>query len=161
MGASTKLDDKQLNVAKIDNGIVIDHITPPGRAFYVLKALNIDESYPHSVFVALNVPSQKLGRKDVLKIRNVTKIDLAKLGLIVSGANIIYIQDYQVIRKETIGTPERVTGLISCPGMSCITNQREDVVPEYIVRNKDEPIQLRCAYCDKLFNVHEHISLMR
>lgn len=161
MGASTKLDDKQLNVAKIDNGIVIDHITPPGRAFYVLKALNIDESYPHSVFVALNVPSQKLGRKDVLKIRNVTKIDLAKLGLIVSGANIIYIQDYQVIRKETIRTPERVTGLISCPGMSCITNQREDVVPEYIVRNKDEPIQLRCAYCDKLFNVHEHISLMR
>jgi aspartate carbamoyltransferase regulatory subunit len=111
--------------------------------------------------VALNVPSQKLGRKDVLKIRNVTDIDLTKLGLIVSGANVIYIKEYHIIRKEKIQTPERVTGLISCPGMSCITNQREDVVPEYIVRNKDEPIQLRCAYCDKLFNVHEHISLMR
>ncbi|MFW9855565.1 MAG: aspartate carbamoyltransferase regulatory subunit [Candidatus Thorarchaeota archaeon] len=161
MGANTNVNDKKLSVAKIDNGIVIDHITPPGRAFYVLKALNIDESYPHSVFVALNVPSQKLGRKDVLKIRNVTDIDLTKLGLIVSGANVIYIKDYHIIRKEKIQTPVRVTGLISCPGLSCITNQREDVVPEYIVKNKDESIQLRCAYCDKLFNVHEHISLMR
>ncbi|MFX0209447.1 MAG: aspartate carbamoyltransferase regulatory subunit, partial [Candidatus Hodarchaeota archaeon] len=62
--------EKELIVAKIDNGIVIDHITPPGRAFYALKVLKIDESFPHSVFLAINVPSQKQGRKDVLKIHN-------------------------------------------------------------------------------------------
>ena len=70
-----KGNDKQLTVKKIDNGIVIDHIAS-GSSFYVLRALNIDEHFPHSVFVAMNVPSKKLGRKDVLKIRNLKKNDL-------------------------------------------------------------------------------------
>ena len=59
-------NDKQLIVKKINNGIVIDHIAS-GSSFYVLRALKIDDHFPHSVFVAMNVPSKKLGRKDVLK----------------------------------------------------------------------------------------------
>ncbi|MFW9993592.1 MAG: aspartate carbamoyltransferase regulatory subunit [Candidatus Odinarchaeota archaeon] len=155
--------EKELVVAKIDNGIVIDHITPPGRAFYALKGLKIDEHFPHSVFVAINVPSEKLGRKDVLKIRNMKRenLDLEKLGLIIAGSNIIYIKNYKVIDKEKVKTPSTVTGVISCPGRNCITNMREDVQPKYRVISDQDPIRLRCEYCDIIFNVHEHISLMR
>ncbi|MHA2243358.1 MAG: aspartate carbamoyltransferase regulatory subunit [Candidatus Hodarchaeales archaeon] len=154
--------EKELTVAKIDNGIVIDHITPPGRAFYALKALNIDENFPHSVFVAINLPSRKFGRKDLLKIRNMNREDLniEKLGLLISGSNIAYIKDFIIIEKEKIKTPEKISGVIKCPGLNCITSQHEDVEPEFIVLSKHKPISLRCVYCDVVFNVHEHISLM-
>ena len=154
--------EKELIVAKIDNGIVIDHITPPGRAFYALKALNIDENFPHSVFVAINLPSRKFGRKDLLKIRNMNREDLniEKLSLLISGSNIAYIKDFTIIEKEKIKAPKRISGVIKCPGLNCITSQHEDVEPEFIVLSEHQPISLRCVYCDVIFNVHEHISLM-
>jgi aspartate carbamoyltransferase regulatory subunit len=155
-------NEKQLTVAKIDNGIVIDHITPPGWSFYALKVLNIDESFPHSVYIAINVPSQKLGRKDLIKIRNIAKkdLDLEKLGLVIANSNIIVIKDYKVIEKQKIKAPDEIKGTIKCPGHHCITNLREDVQPEYIVIDKNHPVQLRCNYCDKIFNPHENISLL-
>ena len=154
--------EKELIVAKIDNGIVIDHITPPGRAFYALKALKIDEKFPHSVFVAINLPSRKFGRKDLLKIRNMNRedLDIKKLGLLISGSNIAYIKNYAIIEKEKIKAPKRISGVIKCPGLNCITSQYEDVEPEFIVLNGHKPISLRCVYCDVIFNVHENISLM-
>jgi aspartate carbamoyltransferase regulatory subunit len=154
--------EKELIVAKIDNGIVIDHITPPGRAFYALKALNIDETFPHSVFVAINLPSRKFGRKDILKIRNMNREDLniQKLGLLISGSNIAYIEDYKIIEKEKIKIPKKISGVLKCPGLNCITSQQEDVETEFTVINENHPISLRCAYCDVIFNIHEHISLL-
>jgi aspartate carbamoyltransferase regulatory subunit len=157
-------NDKQLIVKKINNGIVIDHIAS-GGSFYVLKALNIDENFPHSVFVAMNVPSKKLGRKDVLKIRNLRKDDLNLdvLGLLISGSNLVCIENYLVVHKEKIKTPKKAYGIIKCPGLSCITNLRENVKTEFdIIENngKKEDIKLRCVYCDKMFDIHEHISLI-
>lgn len=155
---------KQLIVKKIDNGVVIDHIAS-GSSFYVLRALRIDEHFPHSVFVAMNVPSKKLGRKDVLKIRNLKKDDLNIdiLGLLISGSNLIYIEDYNVVEKEKIKAPKKAYGIIKCPGLSCITNLREHVKTEFdIIENqsKKEDIKLRCVYCDKMFDIHENISLI-
>lgn len=157
-------NDKQLIVKKINNGIVIDHIAS-GGSFYVLKALNIDENFPHSVFVAMNVPSKKLGRKDVLKIRNLRKDDLNLdvLGLLISGSNLVCIENYLVVHKEKIKTPKKAYGIIKCPGLSCITNLRENVKTEFDIiesNGKKEDIKLRCVYCDKMFDIHEHISLI-
>ncbi|MHA1542406.1 MAG: aspartate carbamoyltransferase regulatory subunit [Candidatus Hodarchaeales archaeon] len=162
-----KSNDKQLTVKKIDNGIVIDHIVT-GGSFFVLKALNIDEHYPHSVFIAINVPSKKLGRKDVLKIRNIRKEDLNLdiLGLLISGSNLIYIENYNIVQKEKIRTPKKAHGIIKCPGISCITNLREDVETEFTVIGSNgninrENLSLRCVYCDKMFKILENISLIQ
>ena len=162
-----KSNDKQLTVKKIDNGIVIDHMVT-GGAFYVLKALNIDEHFPHSVFIAMNVPSKKLGRKDVLKIRNISKEDLNLdvLGLLISGSNFICIENYNIVYKEKIRTPKKTHGVIKCPGISCITNLREDVKTEFTVIGSNgnlnrENLSLRCVYCDKIFKVLENISLIQ
>ncbi len=165
--AKTKSNDKQLSVKKIDNGIVIDHIVT-GGAFYVLQALNIDVHFPHSVFIAMNVPSKKLGRKDVLKIRNIGKEDLNLdvLGLLISGSNFICIENYHIVHKEKIQTPEKAYGVIKCPGISCITNLREDVETEFTVIGSNEVgnrenLSLRCVYCDKIFKILENISLIQ
>ncbi|MFX0208784.1 MAG: hypothetical protein ACFFDT_22570, partial [Candidatus Hodarchaeota archaeon] len=87
-------------------------------------------------------------------------LDLNKLGLVIAESNVIYIQDYQVIEKKRIKTPQRVKGMIKCPGLSCITNLPEDVQPEYEVIDKSTPVLLRCCFCDKIFNVEENISLL-
>ena len=162
--AEIRDNGKELIVKKIDNGIVIDHITS-GSSFYVLRALKIDEHFPHSVFIAMNVPSKKLGRKDVLKIRNFKKNDLNLdvLGLLISGSNLAYIENYKIVEKETVTTPKKAHGIIKCPGIKCITNLREDVETEFdIISNsgKREDIKLRCVYCDKMFKIHENISLI-
>jgi aspartate carbamoyltransferase regulatory subunit len=161
-----KGNEKRLTVKKIDNGIVIDHIAS-GSSFHVLRALNIDEHFPHSVFVAMNVPSKKLGRKDVLKIRNLRKNDLNLdvLGLLISGSNLVYIENYEIVEKERIKSPKKAYGIIQCPGLRCITNLREDVETEFdIIGNNGngnrENLKLRCVYCDKMFNIHENISLI-
>jgi aspartate carbamoyltransferase regulatory subunit len=165
--SESNLKDKQLIVKKIDNGIVIDHIAT-GGAFHVLKALKIDDHYPHSVFIAINVPSKKLGRKDVLKIRNISieDINLDILGLLISGSNIIIIEDYNVVYKEKIRASKKAHGVIKCPGISCITNLREDVETEFTVIANDgngnrENLSLRCTYCDKIFKILENISLIK
>ena len=162
--SETKTNDKQLTVKKIDNGIVIDHIIT-GGAFHVLKALDIDDHFPHSVFIAINVPSKKLGRKDVLKIRNISKenLNLDLLGLLISGSNFICIENYSIVHKEKIRTPEKVHGVVKCPGISCITNSREDVETEFTVFRSNgnrENLNLRCVYCDKIFKILENISLV-
>ncbi|MHA1226032.1 MAG: aspartate carbamoyltransferase regulatory subunit [Candidatus Hodarchaeales archaeon] len=153
--------EKQLIVKKIDNGIVIDHLKP-GLAFHVLKALRIDNRFPHSVFIAMNVPSKKLGRKDVLKIRNVKKEDLNfdLLGLIIADSNVVYINNYQIVDKERIPLPKTVHGIIKCPGLSCITNLREDVEPEFkvLTNNGAQTVKLRCEYCDKIFSIKDYFS---
>lgn len=160
----TKNKGKELTVKKIDNGIVIDHISS-GSSLNVLRALNIDEHFPHSVFIALNVPSKKLGRKDVLKIRNLRKNDLNLdvLGLLISGSNLAYIEDYEIVEKEKVRTPRKAYGIIKCPGLTCITNLREDVETEFDIMSQNgnrEDIKLRCVFCDKMFKIHDNISLI-
>ena len=50
----------------ISNGIVIDHITA-GKAMYLYKVLDLDK-LDCSVALLKNVVSNKLGRKDIIKI---------------------------------------------------------------------------------------------
>ena len=58
---------RTLRVSKIRNGTVIDHITK-GRAMDVVKILGIDGSSSRVVTIAMNVPSEKLGVKDMVKV---------------------------------------------------------------------------------------------
>ena len=56
-------------VSAICNGTVIDHI-PSGRAVQVMRMLHIDGSQSNPISLVMNVPSGKVGRKDVLKIED-------------------------------------------------------------------------------------------
>ena len=54
-------------VTAIRNGTVVDHI-PSGYAMQVIRILRINADRATPVSLVMNVPSDKLGRKDVLKI---------------------------------------------------------------------------------------------
>lgn len=148
---------KELKVQPIRNGTVIDHIAP-GRAIKVLKILQMPRSGWTSVITAaMNVPSSK-GRKDILKIedRELDPGEVNKISLIAPNATINIVREYEVIRKDVVQLPEKVSGLVKCPNQNCVTNS-EPIKSQFVVAVR-EPLRLRCGYCDReVTEVADHI----
>ena len=80
-------------VTAIRNGTVIDHI-PAGQALRVLKLLNITDQTAVPVSLVMNVPSKKMGAKDIVKVedRELTQAELDRLALVASEASVAIIR---------------------------------------------------------------------
>ena len=72
-----------MTVDSIQNGYVIDHIEA-GKAMDIYKALGL-EDLDCSVAILINVPSSKMGTKDIIKINKLIKLDFTTLGYIDPG----------------------------------------------------------------------------
>ena len=87
----------------ISNGIVIDHIAA-GKAMYLYKVLELDK-LDCSVALLKNVVSNKLGRKDIIKIDRILDLDWDVIGYVDPGITVNFIKDgklYRVPRREQI-----------------------------------------------------------
>ncbi len=138
------MSDHELRVSKIRNGTVIDHVSG-GHALNVLSILGIDGSEGLGVSVGMNVPSDRLGRKDVVKVedRELSQSEVDVISLIAPEATINIIRDFEVVQKNRVDRPETVVGLLSCPNRNCITNDNEPVESNFAVVEDG----VRCAYC--------------
>ena len=61
------MEQSDLIVRRIKDGTVIDHINE-GKGLKVLDALEIDGSRGNVITIALNMPSGKLKKKDMIKV---------------------------------------------------------------------------------------------
>ena len=140
-------DDRQLRVSKIRSGTVIDHITG-GQALNVLAILGIDGTSGDAVSVAMNMPSDRLGKKDIVKIegRELSQDEVDVLSLIAPAASINIIRDYEVIEKHRVERPDVVVGLLECPNRNCNTTDPEPVKPRFAVIDEG----VRCEYCNTI-----------
>ncbi len=142
---------RELKLTPIQNGTVIDHIGN-GLALEVLRILGIERIQQSStVSIAIHVPSQKIGWKDIIKVENMelSARKLNAIALVAPTATISIIREQRVREKRPVALPDRIDGVLHCPNPGCITNQREPVESEFeVVRRK--PIVLRCAYCGRL-----------
>jgi len=138
------MSDRELRVSKIRNGTVIDHVSG-GQALNVLSILGIDGSEGLGVSVVMNVPSDRLGLKDVVKVedRELSQSEVDVISLIAPEATINIIREFDVVEKNRVDRPETVIGLLSCPNRNCITNANEPVETKFDV--VDEGV--RCTYC--------------
>jgi len=138
------MSDRELRVSKIRNGTVIDHVSG-GQALNVLSILGIDGSEGLGVSVVMNVPSDRLGRKDVVKVedRELSQSEVDVISLIAPEATINIIREFDVVEKNRVDRPETVVGLLSCPNRNCITNGNEPVETKFAVVAEG----VRCAYC--------------
>jgi len=139
---------EDLRVAKIKNGTVIDHIRA-GRALQVLRILGIGGDEGNTMAVLMNVPSRKLGKKDLVKIEDKTvQAGQAQLiSLVAPEASLNIISNYEVKEKYKPQPPHTVEGLVRCPNSRCISNKPEEpIVPKLSVESQD-PVMLRCVYC--------------
>ncbi|MFB6072428.1 MAG: aspartate carbamoyltransferase regulatory subunit [Halobacterium sp.] len=139
--------DTELRVSKIQSGTVIDHVTA-GEALHVLSLLGIDGSGGETVSLGMNVPSDRLGKKDVVKVegRELSDSELEVLSLIAPDATINIVRDYDVVEKSRVERPEEVSGVLECPNRDCITNAGEPVDPTFAVLEDG----LRCEYCGNI-----------
>ena len=110
-------------VTAIQNGTVIDHI-PSGHAMRVLDMLGINKASSVPVSMVMNVPSKKMGTKDIIKVedRELTQSELNRLALVAPDAHVAIIRAYSVAEKMTIELGDEVTNVVRCTFSNCITN---------------------------------------
>jgi len=144
------MSEKELRVQKIKNGTVIDHISA-GNALAVLRILGISGREGNVVSVLVNVPSKRIGRKDIVKIEGgvVTPIEVDEIALVAPTATINIIRNFVVEKKENVKLPDMVKEILKCPNPSCITKSPEPVKSVFHVERR-APLLLRCYYCGTL-----------
>jgi aspartate carbamoyltransferase regulatory subunit len=140
-------DKEALRVSKIENGTVIDHVAA-GQALNVLAILGIDGLGDDVLSIGMNVPSDRLGNKDVVKIegRELSQSELDVLSLIAPAATINIIRNYDVVDKHRVERPDEVTGVLKCPNHNCITTEDEPVDSRFDVLDDG----VRCEFCDTI-----------
>ena len=141
---------KEFKVMPIKNGTAIDHIEP-GMALKVLKILGITGTKESIVSVAMNVPSAKRERKDIVKIENreLEPDEINKIALIAPDATFNIIRDFNVDNKHKVVLPDTIEGIVRCENPNCISNKSEPILPKCVVISKT-PVTLKCSYCDRM-----------
>ena len=147
---------KELRIQKISAGTVVDHITA-GYALAVLQILGITGATGEVVSIAMNVQSQKLGKKDVIKVegKELTSEEINRIAMVAPNATINIIRNYEVFKKHRIAVPDHVEGIVRCANPSCITNRERGITSRFIVVERT-PVTLRCKYCQRITS-HDNI----
>lgn len=134
-----------LEITGINKGIVIDHIAE-GLGYKIFQELKLHK-VPYKTALILNVDSNKLGKKDLIKIDGVIDINLNVLGLIDPNLTITIIENGAITEKRKIELPEKVTGILSCKNPRCITSiEHSQDTTFYLVNAATK--EYRCEYCN-------------
>ena len=117
------MSESDLIVRKIKNGTVIDHIES-GKGIKVLNALGIDGKDGNVITIALNVPSSKVAKKDIIKVENrfLQDSDTNKLALIAPKATVNIIKEYKLVEKRRVTLPNEIERIFKCSNPDCISN---------------------------------------
>jgi aspartate carbamoyltransferase regulatory subunit len=135
-----------LNVEKIKNGIVIDHIKA-GQGIRIFNWLGLGKA-PYNVAFVVNASSGRMGRKDVIKIDNTIEINFNLLGLIDPNITVNVIENEMITEKIKLQLPSRVEDVIICKNPRCITSTEK--VPHIFLLDDMTQKTYRCEYCDEV-----------
>ncbi|MEA4998960.1 MAG: aspartate carbamoyltransferase regulatory subunit [Candidatus Limiplasma sp.] len=134
-----------MNIDGIQNGYVIDHIRS-GRAMTIYRYLRLDK-LDCSVAIIKNAKSQRMGRKDIIKIDALIPIDLDILGYIDPDVTINVIRDDQLAEKKHLSLPLHVVDVIRCKNPRCITQVEQEIAHEFVLTDRARGVY-RCVYCE-------------
>ncbi len=142
--------DNKLQVEAIKCGTVIDHI-PAQIGFKLLSLFKLTQT-DQRITIGLNLPSNELGRKDIIKIENtfLTESQVNQLAVYAPHATVNRIDDYVVVKKLQPSLPDRIEGVLRCPNGNCIS-RFEPVTSSFAVKNRQNDVHLQCKYCEKEF----------
>ena len=103
------MEQSDLMVRRIKEGTVIDHIDE-GKGLQVLNALQIDGKDGSLITIALNVPSGKFKKKDIIKVENkfLKDDDTNKIAVIAPAATINMIKEYKLVEKRRVSLPNEI-----------------------------------------------------
>jgi len=144
---------KELKVAALKNGTVIDHI-PSEKLFKVISILRL-ENIPNQVTFGYNLDSNKLGKKAIIKVtdRFFEQREVNKIAILAPNAKINTIRNYEVVDKNTLELPCEITGVVKCMNPQCITNN-EPMTTRFYTVDKERAL-FKCHYCERITSVED------
>lgn len=133
-----------MTIDSIINGIVIDHI-PAGKSMELYQYLKLDQ-VDCSVAILKNVTSEKLGRKDIIKLDEEIELNWDILGYLAPGCTVNIIREGKTAEKRFPELPEQMVDVIKCKNPRCITTIEQEL-PHIFKLNRRSGVY-RCIYCE-------------
>ena len=134
-----------LNVGRIEEGFVLDHIKA-GKSMQIYKYLGLDD-LDCSVAIIKNASSNKMGKKDIIKIADNMDLNLDVLGYIDPDITVCYIRDGKIVKKKHLELPEKIVNIAKCKNPRCITSVEQEIDHVFKLTDRENRVY-RCAYCE-------------
>ena len=135
-------------VNPIKNGTVLDHISA-GNGMKLYKILRLNER-ECPVAIITNAYSQKMGKKDIIKIDGAVALDLDVIGYIDPGVTINKIEDSVVVERKHLSLPDTISDVIHCKNPRCITSIEQELPHKFKLIDRENKVY-RCIYCESKF----------
>ena len=132
-------------IGQIKDGIVLDHISVD-KGIEIYNTLGLDK-LDCTVAMIQNAESQKMGKKDIIKIAQTIELNLDVLGYIDPGITVNIIKDGELAKREKLSLPERLTDIIKCKNPRCITSVEQELSQEFKLTDRINKVY-RCVYCE-------------
>ena len=141
-----------LNVGRIKEGFVLDHIKA-GGCLSLYHMLKLDKS-GCTVAMILNVTSEKMGKKDILKVEcGIDELNLDVLAFIDHTITVNVIKGEEIVEKKSLVLPKEISGIIHCINPRCISSI-EQGLPHIFILYDEQAQVYRCKYCEEKHNRH-------
>ena len=134
-----------MNIDSIQNGVVLDHIQA-GKSMDIYKYLHLDQ-LDCSVAIIKNVRSDRMGKKDIIKIDSPVDVNLDILGYIDPNITVNVIRNGQRVEKKKLELPKKLVNLIHCKNPRCITTAESQLDAIFFLSDANTHTY-RCAYCE-------------
>ena len=141
-----------LNVGAIKEGYVLDHIKA-GMSLRSYHYLKLDQQ-DCRVAMIMNARSNKMGKKDILKIEcEVGTIDLDIIGFVDHNITVNIIKDEQIVEKKVLQLPKQIKNVIRCKNPRCITSIEQELDQIFYLTDPEKEVY-RCKYCETKYKRH-------
>ena len=142
-------ETKMLNVGKIEEGFVLDHIKA-GKSLDIYEHLQLDK-LDCTVAIIKNARSDKMGKKDILKVEcDIDMLDLDVLAFIDHNITVNVIKNGEIVEKKVLVLPKQIKNVIKCHNPRCITSIEQELEQIFVLTDKENKVY-RCKYCETKF----------
>ena len=149
-----------LNVGKIEEGFVLDHIKA-GQSLSIYHHLQLDTK-DCTVAMIMNAKSKKMGKKDILKVEcDVDELNMDVLAVIDHNITVNVIKDGEITNKKVLTLPKEIQRVFKCKNPRCITSVEQELPHIFYLADEDKGIY-RCRYCEEKFDMRrlERVKIM-
>ena len=125
-----------LNVGRIEEGFVLDHIKA-GKAMTIYRDLGLDK-LDCTVAIIKNARSNKMGKKDIIKVEcPIEDLDLDIVGFIDHNITVNIIKDGNITQKKELSLPKQIVNVIKCMNPRCITSIEQELDHVFILADPE------------------------
>ncbi|MDY6103168.1 MAG: aspartate carbamoyltransferase regulatory subunit [Acetatifactor sp.] len=142
-----------LNVGKIEEGFVLDHIKA-GKSLSLYKQLQLDK-LDCTVAIIKNARSNKMGKKDILKVEcDINMLDLDVLAFIDHNITVNVIKNGEIVAKKDLVLPKQIKNVIHCHNPRCITSIEQELPHIFVLADPNKEVY-RCKYCEEKYSEND------